>query len=210
MDPFSLTMIAMGAISAGSKIYSGWKQKEAAEENAELLRKQAEFQKQQAYEQAIMMREQGEAYKGSQKASIASSGIKATEGSPLMALRESERNIRQDVRRTREAGDRALELGINQADVLEQQGQDAFTSSVIGGATSFAGTLASNINIPKSTPTGGGYLNEFTTGAGPNLTSWQSQQLGTYQSGFETQPPKLLPPSIFNPWKYEGEQYGFS
>ncbi len=174
-------MLLLGAVQAGSQIYSGYKQKEAAEQNAALMREQAEFQRQQAYDQASIVRERGESFIGTQKAGLASAGVKTTTGSPLAVLRESERRLQQDVSRTRQAGDIAYKSGLSQAGTLEQQGKDAFTASLIGGATSFAGTLASNINIPKPTNTvsgtSGGYLNELTRGVAPNLSSWQNQAL---------------------------------
>ena len=145
-------MIALGAIQAGAQIYSGYKQKESAEYNANIMREQGEFARRQAYDQASNVNKQGNSFIGSQKAGIASSGVKSTSGSPLAALRESERNLQQDVSRTMQAGDHAYQSSLSQANSLEQQGKDAFTASLIGGATSFAGTLASNINIPKSAP----------------------------------------------------------
>jgi len=175
-------MLLLGAVQAGSQIYSGYKQKQAADENAQLMREQAQFQKEQAYDQAANIAKEGEAFQGSQRAGFAGSGVKIDSGSPLMVLRETAKNIQTDVSRTQQAGQHAYKSGLNQASALEQQGKDVFTSSLIGGATSFAGTLANNINMPKSTPnsipTGGGYLNSFTKSSAPTLSSWQDSQLG--------------------------------
>jgi len=143
-------MILLGAVKAGSQIYSGYKQKQAADQNAELMRQQAQFQREQANDQATTMKRQGEAFKGSQANAYAMSGVKTDRGTPLAILRETEKNINKDVARTRIAGQHAYETGLNQANALEQQGKDAFTSSLISGATSFAGTLANNIYIPKT------------------------------------------------------------
>jgi len=141
--------IALGAIKYGANIYSANKQRRAAFDNAKLIREQADFQKQQAYDQATMMNKQGEAFKGSQRSAIASSGVKLDSGSPLALLRETSKNIQQDVSRTRQAGDVARDRGYNQATSLEQQGRDNFTASLLGASTSFAGTIANNVNMPK-------------------------------------------------------------
>ena len=143
-------MIALGAIQAGSQIYSGWKQKEAAEENAKLMREQASFQRDQYDDQASTMQTQSNAVLGGQRNAMARSGVKTDQGSPLSLLRANEKALNKDIGRTRQAGQHAYDTGMNQANSLEQQGQDAFTASLIGGATSFAGTLANNVNIPRS------------------------------------------------------------
>jgi len=134
-------MLLAGAIQAGTQIYSGYKKKQAADQNAELLRKQAELQKKQAYDKANQLQKQGEAFQGSQRSAFASSGVKADSGSPLAVLRETQRNLQQDISRTRQIGDNAYSLGLGQAKQLQQQGNDAFTSSILGGTASFLGTL---------------------------------------------------------------------
>ena len=132
-------MLLLGALKAGTEIYSGYKKKQAADQNAELLRQQAEAQKNQAYDRASRLAAQGEAFKGSQRSAFASSGVKLDSGSPLAVLRETQKNLQQDISRTKQIGDNAYSLGIGQANQLQQQGQDAFTSSILGGAASFLG-----------------------------------------------------------------------
>ncbi len=166
--------IALGAIQAGSQIYSGYKQKQAAYKNASLIREDSVFQRRRAYDQASRLRNQGEAFKGSQRTAYASAGVKLTEGSPLAVLKKTEENLRQDIGRTRQSGDLAVERGTHQANALEQQGNDAFTASLISAATSFAGTLANNINIPKSTASSGNYI----YGVGKSTDSWMNTNLG--------------------------------
>jgi len=167
-------MIVLGAIQAGSQIYSGYKQKQAAAENADLMREQGQFQQRQAYDQASRLYKQGKSFIGSQTAGFAHAGVKIDSGSPLAALKESERNLQQDVSRTKQAGDTAYKRALSGASSLEQQGQDAFNASLIGGVTSFAGTLANNINIPKSTASSGNYI----YGVGKSTDSWMNTNLG--------------------------------
>jgi len=186
-------MIVLGAIQAGSQIYSGYKQKEAADQNAELMREQGQFQQRSAYDQASNLRKQGDSFIGSQTAGFAGAGVKTDSGSPLAALRESEKNLQKDVSRTRQAGDLAYKSSLSQASALQQQGQDAFTASLIGGATSFAGTLANNVNMPK-TESPYGKTQGSLPSISPNTDSWMNQSLG--YNRFE-QPQKKKYPSIF-------------
>ena len=166
-------MLALGAVQAGTQIYSGYKQKQAADQNADLMRQQAAFQRDSTYEQSANVNKQGETFKGSQLAGVAQSGVKIDKGSPLALLRETDKRIQKDVSRIRQSGDRALESGNNQANQLEQQGQDAFNASLISGATSFAGTLAGNINMPGST------ANNVTPNGSPSMSSPYKNQGGT-------------------------------
>ena len=171
-------MIVLGAIQTGSQIYSGYKQKQAAQENADLMREQGQFQQRQAYDQASRLYKQGESFIGSQTAGFAHAGVKLDKGSPLAALRESERNLQQDVSRTKQAGDTAYKRALSGASSLEQQGQDAFNASLIGGVTSFAGTLANNINIPKTNPVTTAPSGNYMQGIGKSTDSWMNTNLG--------------------------------
>ncbi len=201
-------MIALGAIQAGSQIYSGWKQKEAAEENAKLMREQASFQRDQYDDQASTMQTQSNAVLGGQRNAMARSGVKTDQGSPLSLLRANEKALNKDIGRTRQAGQHAYDTGMNQANSLEQQGQDAFTASLIGGATSFAGTLANNVNIPTKTTSPSPYGKNVTDSPSlspnaPNTNSWTASSvgLGGYNgsyTGMFDQEAKLQQPSYMN------------
>ena len=142
-------MLIAGAVQAGTQIYSGYKQKEAAEANADLLREQAQFQKASAYDQASQIAVQGEAFKGTQRSAFASSGVKIDEGSPLAVLKASQKGIQQDISRTRQIGDNALTVGLNQANQVQQQGKDAFTSSLLGAGTTFLTSQGSQAAYKK-------------------------------------------------------------
>ncbi|MCK5614060.1 hypothetical protein KAR91_70000 [Candidatus Pacearchaeota archaeon] len=128
-------ILLAGAIKAGTQIFSGAKQQRAAEANAELVEQEGIFQRKQAYDQATTLRKQGEAFKGSQRAGFASSGVKADRGSPLAVLNESRKAIQRDVSRTREAGDTALTKSINQANQIRKEGEAAKSTSLLGAGT---------------------------------------------------------------------------
>ena len=137
MWPFAI----FGAIKAGADIYSGVKQKEAAYANANILRQQGGYQRDAYYDQASKLNTQGQAFLGTQKSAFASANVKLDSGSPLAVMRESQKALQQDISRTRQMGDNALSLSINQARNLRKQGNDAFTSSIFGGVNSFLGSL---------------------------------------------------------------------
>ena len=144
-------MLLFGAIKAGTQIYSGIKQKEAAEANADLLIEQAEFEKQSAFDQARRLTVQGQAFLGRQKYAFASSGVKVDEGSPLAVMKASQKGLQQDISRTRQIGENVLTLGINRAKQVKKQGKDAFTTSLLGAGTTFlTSTVDSGIFKKKS------------------------------------------------------------
>ena len=103
-------MLALAGIQAGAQIYQGYQAKEAADANAALLREQADYQKRLSSEQASQFAKQGESFIGSQRAGIAASGVKM-EGSPLLAMKESEANLRRDVSNIRQGGTVAHQAG---------------------------------------------------------------------------------------------------
>jgi len=143
-----LTAIIAGAgalISAGASIYSGYKQKDAAQANAALIEEQAGLQKDAYYDQASRIQTQGEAFIGQQKTGYAGSGVKLDRGSPLAVLNESRKSLQQDISRTRQMGTSALELGRSQANQLRQQGDDAVTAGWLGGASTLLGGLAQGL-----------------------------------------------------------------
>lgn len=134
-------MLALAGIKAGAEIFEGYQAKEAAEYNADLLRKNAEFQKNAAFDQSVKLQQQGAAFIGSQKTAIAGSGIKLNEGSPLEILKKSQKNLNVDVGRIRTQGINAELLGLNQATQLEKQGLNAFTGSILGAGSGFLSSV---------------------------------------------------------------------
>lgn len=162
-------MLLFGAINAGMGIARGIGSKRAAESQAEILRQEAELRREQGkltkeslFDRARRMGRQGEAFVGSQKAGFAGSGVKTTEGSPLLVMRESLKSIQQDVSRTRRLGERAEALGLSQADVLGQQadaaqqfGRQQLIASGIQAGASFLGSLGGSGVFEEIWNTGG-------------------------------------------------------
>lgn len=133
--------IVAAGISAGVTIYQASEAQKAADYNAGLIEKDAEFARFQSTETALDLAEQGEGFKASQKSAFASSGIKTSEGSPLQLLKETQDKLELDVQNIRDSGDLAKLSGDNQADELKRQGQAGKTAGIISAGTSFATSL---------------------------------------------------------------------
>ena len=169
-------MILLGAIQGGSSIYQGITQSKATRAEADRIRQEADIKREEArltrdslYDQARKTQTQGSAFIGSQKSSFASAGVKTDEGSPLAIMRESQKSIQQDVSRIRSTGNRALKLGLNQADIMDQSADFAdkyagqqLGGSIIGGVTSFLGGVVQN-SI---------YENFWAEGVSPKTNNW--------------------------------------
>ena len=154
--------LASAAIQAGVSIWSGKKEKDAANQNAATLEEQAKIKREEAqyakealYDQSYNLDREGEAYVSAQKGQYASAGVKTSSGSPLLAMRESQQAISKDVTRLQSQGNNALELGLNQADVYSQQAdmtkkyaKNAMTASYLGAGASLLGAI--------------GYASQFT------------------------------------------------
>ncbi len=135
-------MLVSAAVSAGASVYGGVQAKKAADANALLVEEQAEEVRLQSIDAAGKLRTQGEAFLGTQRAGIASAGVKAGSGSPLAAMKESEANLRTDVDRIRTGGETARTRGFNQAGEIRKEGSDIFGASIFGAGSSFLTGIA--------------------------------------------------------------------
>ena len=146
-----------GAIQAGAAIASGITQISASQRQADILEQEAERQREQGrmartslFERAENIRTEGRAFIGGQRATLARRGVALDQGSPLAVMREAQRSIGEDIRRTRVQGQRAERLGLSAAEVTGQRadttrrfGFQSGLSQAIGGGISFLGDLAS-------------------------------------------------------------------
>lgn len=123
-------------------------QKEAAQENAALLEQNAAVIEAQTLDDAARFRKEGEQFLSTQKTTIASSGVEL-EGSPLLALQETERALREDERRLIQAGILQAQTEREKARVTRKTGQlwaDVAryqnTATLLSGLGSMAGQAA--------------------------------------------------------------------
>ena len=97
-------------------------QKESANENASLLEKNASALEVQTLDDAARFRKEGQQFLSTQKTAIAASGVEL-EGSPLLALQESERALREDERRLIQAGMLQAQTEREKARITRKTGQ---------------------------------------------------------------------------------------
>ena len=147
-------ILLLTAIKAGTTIYSGFKEKETAEENAQMVRAQALEVEKQYQDKAKQIASRGEAYTGHQVSSYASAGVKVDSGSPLAVLNETRKNIQQDISRTKQLGNIAVKRADYQATQIEKAGDQALTSSLLTATTDmFSGAYNAGLFDPKKTIT---------------------------------------------------------
>lgn len=171
-----------GAIQAGAAIVSGVTQARAGARQADILKQQAEIQREQGrlartalFERAENIRTQGEAFVGGQRAGFARAGVSLGEGSPLAVMREAQKSIREDISRTRAAGEQAFRTGQIQAGLTGQRagatrrfGLESGIATGIQGGLSFLGGIYSDRNIFK----------DLWGSQGARIPSWQSTLSG--------------------------------
>lgn len=111
-----VSAIGMGIQAIGG-IYSAQQKKETAREQAKLIEEQTRKEVEDFHEQ-------GEALKSRQIALVGASGVKQ-EGSPLLVMQETARQLEEDELWIRTQGRKAAEL-------TRKQGDAAFWSDIIG------------------------------------------------------------------------------
>lgn len=124
-------------------------QKKAAEENAALLERNAAAIERQTMDDASRFRKEGQRFLSTQEAAVASSGVEL-EGSPLLALQETERALREDERRLIQNGILQAQTEREKARVTRRTGQlwaDVAryqqTATLLSGLGGMAGQLSS-------------------------------------------------------------------
>ena len=130
-------MLLIATVKSGAEIYKGFKEKQALDQNAELMREQGRETQQQYYDQAANMTQQGSALLGQQTSAFANSGVKVDKGSPLAVVNETRKNLQKDISRTQQLGNVSLKKAYNQANEMNKQGQDVFNSSLLSGTANF-------------------------------------------------------------------------
>lgn len=137
--------VAAAAVGAGAAIYQGQQQKQTAETNAELTRRQAAADQDAAVAQAEKIRRAGKAQQAEANAALAASGVSIGEGTAVRIGREIVTNTEKDAMQTILSGARRAASGEAEAGMLRSQGSAASTagylnagSSLLAGASSFA------------------------------------------------------------------------
>lgn len=131
-----LLMVAATAASAGGAIYSGVQQKEAADTNAELSRRQGNQEADAAVAQAEKIRKAGAAQASKANAAMAASGVSIGEGTPIRINEEIYKNAEDDAYSTLLTGTRRAQTANDQAGLLRAEGSAAATSGYLSAGAS--------------------------------------------------------------------------
>lgn len=130
-----IALIASAVVGAGSAIYSGQVQKETAEVNAELQRREGESAKDAAMAQAEKIRKAGAAQAAQANAALAASGVAIGEGTPLRINENIYQNAEDDAYNTLLTGKRQQQTANDQAGLTQYQGNAAQTAGVLNAAS---------------------------------------------------------------------------
>lgn len=160
LDPLTLGIglaVASSVVGAGAAVMSGQQQKEAAETNAELTRRQAAQEKDAAVAQAEKIRKAARQQQAEATANLAASGISVGSGTPIRISNEIYKTSEQDAYQTILSGTRAQTAGGIQAGMLETAGQNAATTGYLNAGSSLLGGAASAYKAgwARKTPTAG-------------------------------------------------------
>lgn len=138
-----IAMLASAAVSAGGAVYSGVKQEQAADTNAELARRQGAQEKDAAVAQAEKIRKSGRAQAGQANAALAASGVAIGEGTAIRINEQIYKDAEDDAFSTLLTGTRRQQSSNDQAGILVNQGNTAMTSGMINAGASVLSAGAS-------------------------------------------------------------------
>lgn len=135
-------LIAAAVVSAGSAIYSGVQQKNAADTNAELARREGNQQADAAVAQAEKIRKAARATAGQANASMAAAGVSIGEGTPVRITDQIYQNSESDAYSTLLTGTRRQQSANDQAGLMEYEGNAARTAGYLNAGASLLSTGA--------------------------------------------------------------------
>ncbi len=135
---------ALGTVtSAMGQIQQGKAQQEAYDTNAEIARQNAiNVEKSATYEESIQ-REKADALKSRQRALYAKAGVDITSGSPLLVMAEDMERAEADAQAIRYAGNVKKTSYLNQANMNEFYGEQAYSAGKTGAFSTILGGIGS-------------------------------------------------------------------
>ncbi len=144
-----------GAVSAAGYIDRKKQQEKAAETNIALAELDIEYIEKQTKTAEERFRDEGEAFKGTQKAVIGHSAAKTTEGTPLLIQQETAARIEQDVLQIKEKGKHEVERLEIEKEHYAESSKQAFTSMILGLGSTFLTSYAKMYRPKTKMPTFG-------------------------------------------------------
>lgn len=140
-----VALLAAGtALAAGSAIYGGIQQRQAANTQAELTRRQSAQDADAAVAQAQKIRKAARQQQAEATANLAASGISVGSGTPIRISNEIYKASEQDAYQTILSGTRAQTSGSIQAGMLESSGDNAMTTGLLNAGGSLLSGAASS------------------------------------------------------------------
>ena len=158
LDPLTIGIglaAAGSVIGAGASIMAGQQQKEAADTQAELTRRQGAQDKDAAVAQAEKIRKAARQQQAEATANLAASGVSVGAGTPLRISNEIYKTSEQDAYQTILSGNRAYGSGATQANMLESSGANAATAGYLNATSSLLGGAASAYKAGWKRPAAG-------------------------------------------------------
>ena len=140
-----IASVAGAAVSAVGQIQAGAAQQDAANAQAQQALNEGAYRQDAAKAQAEKIRKAGRAQVGEANASLAASGVKLGEGTPLEVQKTITQNYEQDAMSSILTGKRAVSSAQQEAQLLGKAGDNAVTNSYFGAASTVlgsAGTIA--------------------------------------------------------------------
>lgn len=134
------TMIVMGVMMAGSMMAAQAQQKQAKTE-ANILREQAERERQQAAADSAEFRDQQARVLAQRRAVMGGSGVDLSTGSPLLAAEDFAGEAELQALKIRNGGEVRSTRLQQQAALTRMEGNAAATASIMGGFSRGASLL---------------------------------------------------------------------
>jgi hypothetical protein len=138
-----IALIGSAIVGTTAAIYSGQVQKETAEVNAELQRREGDAAKDAAVAQAEKIRKAARAQEGQANAALAASGVAIGEGTPIVINEKINQDAEEDAYNTLLTGSRQQRTAGDQAGLTRFQGQAAANASYLNAASTVLSTGAS-------------------------------------------------------------------
>jgi hypothetical protein len=130
-----LLMLAGTAVSVVGQVQQGQQQKEMVAVQADQTLQQGAYTADAAKAQAAKIRKAGQYQVGAANASLAASGVKLGEGTPLEIKKSIIQNSEQDALSAILGGKRAMSSAQQEAQLLAQSGNNAVTNSYYGAGS---------------------------------------------------------------------------
>lgn len=138
----SFVAVALGTVSAATAIYSGVQANKSAKKQASLMEEQGQLQYEDNLRESERILDEGRKFQQEQLMAYISSGVEI-QGTPLLTLAETEKNVAEEAEYTVKHGLSQKSLAEKQAKITKSEGKAALIGSIGNAIGSGVGTYAS-------------------------------------------------------------------